>query len=294
MDRAEARYRVTAALLQATTPLPLSEIVSASDVNRPAVLDALWELAEEGLAVEDHWLADEPGPQYCWASRLQDGSLASPERLGLDCEAARAFHDFVLNRYRPPEDKKFLVFFQCAVRRPFSSSPSQAFMRRAVSVATGLDPARDFRRCPVHVVVLASMIGPAPYEFEDTYPVNVRAGGVKHFSDQHYASAKPVLAQRMADYLLAHGKRYKRVAAFTQGRYADVMREACRLAGVEFPIFPERGGPRVTRLGDSIPRTYWQRYWIQLCLEIMAWLSPQARTQAEARLDELGVEYEDG
>ena len=128
----------------------------------------------------------------------------------------------MINEYRPPEDKGILVFLQCSVRRPFSSWPSHVSMRRAVSVATGHDPGADFVRCPVHAVVPASKVGPVPYELEDEYPANVRAGGVKHFRPEHYAQVKPVLAERMAQYIRAHGHNYDRIATFTQGRYGEV------------------------------------------------------------------------
>ena len=63
-------------------------------------------------------------------------------------------------------------------------------MRRAIGVATGYDPAHDFVRCPVHVVVMASYVGPVPYELQDVYPANVRAGGVKHMGEEEYVHAR--------------------------------------------------------------------------------------------------------
>jgi hypothetical protein len=95
----------------------------------------------------------------------------------------------------------------------------------------------------------------------------------------------------MADYLTAHGGRYERMATFTDGRYGEVMADAARLAGVEFPILPVKGGPIIAHVGGSPPRTYWQKYWIQLCLEIMIWLDPAQRSRAEARLRRQRVVY---
>ena len=212
-------------------------------------------------------------------------------RPDLEDPVVLAFHDFVIDEYEPPADKRFLVFFQCCVRRPFYQSPSHGPMRRAVAVATGYDPWKEFEQCPVHVVVLASLIGPAPYELQDLYPVNVRSGGVKHFGDEYYRFARPILAARMAEYLAAHGERYERTATFTEGRYADVMFEAARIAGVRFPVFPDEGGLRVLDMRGSVPRTYWQKYWIQLYLEITSWLGPGERKAAAARLEKLEVTY---
>jgi len=164
-------------------------------------------------------------------------------------------------------------------------------MRRAVAVATGYDPAREFEHCPVHVVVLASNMGPVPYELEDIYPANVRGGGVKHFSGANYARVKPILAARVGEYITSHRQTYERIATFTDGRYGEVMREAATLANVQFPVFPDRHGATVCRMGTSTPRKYWEKHWIQLYLEIEGWLDGAARTQARSRLEALDVEY---
>ncbi|MHC4473744.1 MAG: DUF5591 domain-containing protein, partial [Planctomycetota bacterium] len=252
----------------------------------------LWRLLDEELVVEGHLVPEKPGPQYAWAGRTLPGPEAPKDDVpDIEGELISEFHEFVIRHYTPPEDKRLLVFFQCAVRRPFSKSPSHASMRRAVRVATGHDPARDRRECPVHVVVLASRIGAVPYELEDLYPANVRGGGVKEFSRELYARVKPVLARRIADYLVAHEDRYDRVASFTQGRYGEVVEEAAGLAGVSFPVFPDPEGPTIVRMGKSVPKSYWERYWIQLYLEITSWLGPDERADAARRLGELNVEY---
>jgi uncharacterized protein DUF5591 len=217
--------------------------------------------------------------------------------LDVDSEPSRMFHEYVVNEYGPPRDKRFLVILQCSVRRPFSASPSHASMRRAISTATGCDPRTDRGTCPVHVVVLASKIGPVPYELEDIYPANARCGGVNRFRPERYTRVRPVLAERMADYIVAHRSRYERIATFTEGRYGEVMREARELVAARsgnsaaWPILPQPEGPRVRRMGQSVPRQYWARYWIQLYLEIVSWLEPDQRAQAKARLQGLQVDY---
>ena len=50
-------------------------------------------------------------------------------------------------------------------------------MRKAIETATGYNPRKHFEKCPVHVVVLASKIGPVLYELENVYPANVKGGG---------------------------------------------------------------------------------------------------------------------
>jgi hypothetical protein len=167
-------------------------------------------------------------------------------------------------------------------------------MRRAIRAATGFDPRKD-PACPVHVVVLASKIGPVPYELEDLYPANVRGGGVKHLDRETYARVKPVLAERMAQYILTYSERYERITSFTQGRYAEVLDHARALSaqqgGPTFNILPQGDGAIVTRMKQSRPHQYWARYWIQLYLEIVSWLTRERQRQAQARLNKLEVEY---
>jgi predicted RNA-binding protein len=203
---------------------------------------------------------------------------------------ALSFHQFVVEGYRPPADKPWLAILQCSVRRPFSASPSHAWLRRAIRAATGFDPACERDRCPVHVVVLASRLGPVPYELEGVYPANVRAGGVKEFDEATYRRYRPVLAARLAEYLTTHREQYLQIAAFGQGRYAQVIGDAGALAGVAFPIVPDSCASSVRRVGRSRPRTYWERYWIQLYDAITAWLDPGGQRAAAERLRALDVE----
>jgi len=321
MEPEEIRYRLISTLLQAGGPLTFGELVVRARHGSPVqiaeneILPALRELVSKSLVVEGELLPDKPAPQYCWAARwtqeaerraavskqklqatVQTTEVLKERKLDIDSEPVLAFYDYVINDYKPPKDKRFLVFFQCSVRRPFSSSPSHASMRRAISVATGYDPSpsRDFERCPVHVVVLASEIGPVPYELEDVYPANVSGGGVKHFDKRYYDRVKPVLAERMARYITAHEDSYDHIATFTEGRYGEVMEEAREIADVYFPVLPVFDGPQIMRMGKSMPRTYWEKYWIQLYLEIVSWLEPDMQAQAEARLKEMDVRYCEG
>ena len=154
--------------------------------------------------------------------------------------------------------------------------------------------------CPVHVVVLASKIGPVPYELEDIYPANVRGGGVKHFDTKYYDRVKPILADRMAQYMITHRDNYDRITTFTESRYGEVMEEARKIVMERcgeksgFPILPILDGAQVLRRGKSLPIKYWERYWIQLYLEIVSWLDPDMQAQAEARLEKMDVVYHEG
>jgi hypothetical protein len=309
LQATELRHRLTAELLQATEPLSLAALATAAELSAAQTRCALELMVEEGRVVSGDLLTDEPGPLYRWAARWHEETdrhargprqefnqrmaaleISSGAEFDILDEPATAFHDFVIREYAPPRDKRWLVFAQCSVRRPFSTSPSHASIRRAVAAATGFDPGTEMTRCPVHVVVLASCIGPVPYELQETYPANVRGGGIKEFGDDRFARYFPVLADRMADFLRAHGHRYQQMAGFGESRYGHVLRAASQRAGVSFPVLPLAHGPRLTRIGRSTPRKYWEKHWIQLYSTISGWLDEAGRAQAEQRLRELDVE----
>jgi hypothetical protein len=215
----------------------------------------------------------------------------------LDHPDVVTYNRFLLEEYRPPATKRLLVLLQCSVRRPFSASPSHAAFRRALKVATGFDPRTEAHQCPVHVVVLASRIGPVPYDLESTHPASVGGGGVKHFSQMEFEDALPILARRIDDYLHAHGGSYDHACAFGEGRYGEVF-EAAKLSLraanhplASMPVFPWASGPRVRRLGGKTPMKYWDVFWIQLALEVMSWLTVDQQEAACRRLVEMDVEY---
>jgi len=330
---AEIRYRVTAALIQADAPLPLSALVEAAAAPEAEVVFVLEQL-EAALQVTSAVLSASPERLYCWAvveeARLRrDASAArgaaaravdrdveprepapdagatatsraiaagltgppSPARPDLHGEPARRFCAYVVEKYQPPRGKDLLAVLQCSVRRPFSSSPSHASMRRAISAATGFDPARDFERCPVHAVVLASYVGPVPYELETVYPANVRADGVKRMGPAEYDRARPLLVERLAAYLEAHGQQYRGAAAFAESRYGEIVAAAAERSGCEVVLLPRPEGPVLRRLGQSTPRKYWEKYWIQLFLQIRDWLEPDQQAAADQRLTALDAEW---
>ncbi|MDP6361162.1 MAG: DUF5591 domain-containing protein, partial [Planctomycetota bacterium] len=274
MNANEIRHTLISVLLQLEAPVGREDLSAQCGLSAKVVEPVLRKLIQEGQVVEGPLITGSDETLCRWASywekesgettsgtllklrKWMEGEEAlSADRLGIDSRPVTKFHRFIIDEYSPPRDKGMLVFFQCSVRRPFSKSPSHGSMRRAIQVATGNDPARDFDKCPVQVVVLASRIGPVPYELEDTYPANVSSGGVKHLRPDHYARARPVLAKRMAEFLTKHGRCYERVTTFTDGRYAQVMEDARELAGFDFPILPQKGGPIVEKLGKSKPRT---------------------------------------
>ena len=219
MDRNELRYQIISTLLQSDAPLTLQELENACGSetgvpDRPAILDVLDELVDSAQVVRGALAPGRAGPQYAWRARwkteaqshissvqqdlrsaLDAAEQIPPDELDVESQPSTAFYQYVVGPdYSPPNNKRYLVFLQCSVRRPFSTAPSHAPMRRAIRLATGYDPRKEFAACPVHVVVLASKIGPVPYELEALYPANVRGEGVKRFRPEVYERVKPILA----------------------------------------------------------------------------------------------------
>ncbi len=209
------------------------------------------------------------------------------EDIRLTSKPVLDFYKYISTKYTPPPNKDMLVFFQCSVSRPYSKSPSHGSMRKAIRIATGHDPKNDFEDCRCHVVVLSSVIGPVPYDMETSYPADERGGGVKHMSPEQFRTAKPILAERMAEYIRRWHDRYKVITTFTSGRYGDVMEAAKALAGVEFPVLPDMDGIRV-KGGNQ----YWTKYWIQVFFELLKGMDKQECAEAMERLAAEGVEIE--
>jgi hypothetical protein len=69
------------------------------------------------------------------------------------------------------------------------------------------------------------------------------------------------------------------------------MAEARQITAIDFPVLPTSNGAQIMQMGTSIPRTYWEKYWLQLYLEILSWLEPTKQKQAEARLQKMAVKY---
>ncbi|MBD3183960.1 hypothetical protein GF312_16870 [Candidatus Poribacteria bacterium] len=321
MNSSELRYKIISTLLQSSDPITLDELLKEIQVGKQEVEPVLQDLVDNSLVVTGDLIPEKPSPQYCWGTRWEQRvekresktkkelrsaygtrEKLSERKLNIDSKPVLEFYRHIIEEYKPPEDKKYLVFLQCSVRRPFSASPSHGSMRRAIRIATGYDPSpsKDFRQCPVHVVVMASKMGPVPYELEDMYPANVRGGGVKHFNQSQYEYIKPILSERIAQYIITHRHNYEHITTFTEGRYADVMKDAKAMVvewcgkDYDFPILPKLDGPQIIRMGKSMPRKYWEKYWIQLYLETVSWLDEDMQKAAEKRLEDMDVKYYEG
>ena len=91
----------------------------------------------------------------------------------------------------------------------------------------------------------------------------------------------------MAGYLERHHHRYRLITTFTYGRYAEVIREAQDLAGLDFPVLPDVDGLRIKN-----GRQYWVKHWPQLFFALLEGMTKSECAAAIARLEHENVEFE--
>jgi hypothetical protein len=279
--------RIVTALLLARGPTTLAELAAAADCDAALAQETVDELRADGLVVVDD-------DAICWRAytlTTREEIAASSYDLRPHDEPVAILQEYLATEYTPPPHARYLAVYQCSARRPFSSSPSHGSINHAIVAATGYHPKRHAAKCPVHVVVLAAKGGPIPYDLEGVFPACIRAEGLGQFSPEEYEEARATLAQYVARYLKAHAGHYDGIATFTSGRWADVMEAARSMSDLDFPVLPRSDGPSLTRVGDTVPHTYWQKRWIQLALAIMGMMPEDERHAAEARLRDMGAEW---
>ena len=313
MTSGETQYKVVAALLQAGAPLRAEDLADQCGLTTVDVLPVLAALVEAGKVVPVFALQDPDTPLYRWSAIVTEGIKRSSshskrhllERMApadpsaakppsINGKAARLFNQYLAEEYRPPDGKRMVVFAQDASGRPFSSTPLHRCLRAAIATATGCDPVTDFLRCPVHVVVVAGGLGPVPYDLEGLFPANVPSQSLKQLPDEQYRKVRSSLTRRMAAYLASHSGSYDRLVAFAEGRCADMIVSAAQSQSPPLPLklLPRPDGPRVARVGTSVPQGQWEVYWIQLYLEIVDWLGPAVAAEASARLKQRLVDVD--
>ncbi|MHA1249846.1 MAG: DUF5591 domain-containing protein [Candidatus Helarchaeota archaeon] len=130
----------------------------------------------------------------------------------------------ILKKYSSCKLKDSLVILQCSKLKPYSKSYSHKFYRRAIKLGTGYDPIDDYERCPISVVVLSSLIGPVPYEFENEKIVRNYQLSVNKLPNRIYREVKDILVNRFVKFLEKYGKKFKYIIALVKNKYYDVMK----------------------------------------------------------------------
>ncbi len=142
---------------------------------------------EESELIKD-WIITRWRPLTCEEFRAMLGEWAKNPKVEIDCENFRfvpripkrmrmrivgvgkdvllhphfeVWQDFVLRLYKPPPDKRYLLFLPCTYRKPYSRSPTHR------AILSALSPYPWFKR--LHLVVVSTP-GVIPYEYHTEYP----------------------------------------------------------------------------------------------------------------------------
>ncbi|MHA1268928.1 MAG: DUF5591 domain-containing protein [Candidatus Helarchaeota archaeon] len=139
------------------------------------------------------------------------------------CEKVENFFQKILNEYSRYRKKKILILFQCSKTKPYSKSNSHRFFRKAVKLGTGFDPVNDYNKCPVSVVVISSLIGPVPYEFEDEMIAKNYQISINRIPNYQYQEIKEILIERVLKFLKKYGNYFKIIYALVKNNYLDIV-----------------------------------------------------------------------
>jgi len=153
-------------------------------------------------------------------------------------EFEEAFLYIINEHYIPPRD--IAIFIPCALRKPYSSSPSHKLFHRIISEALTPD---------LYHVVIFGTCGVVPSELELMFP----------FRNYHYMLGKctesDVLAdfheietRRLSAYLKKTQNTYKKRIAYCIGPFRDAMEAACEETGIDACILPTQ--PVIAKMYD--------------------------------------------
>jgi len=146
---------------------------------------------------------------------------------------------FIVNEYYIPP-REIAIFIPCALRKPYSSSPSHKLFHRIISEA--LTPDR------YHVVIFGTC-GVVPSELELMFP----------FRNYYYMLGKctdpavledfhQIETRRLIGYLKKTKDTYQKRIAYCIGPFRQAMEEACDKSGIEVEILPTQ--PVIAKMYD--------------------------------------------
>jgi archaeosine synthase len=147
---------------------------------------------------------------------------------------------FITGEYRLAE-KKIAIFLPCAIRKPYSSSPSHRLFRRVIGEV--LDPG-DYQ------ILIFGTCGVVPAELELMYPYTSYQYMLGKCTDPRVrADFHRIESYRLACFLDRTRGLYENRIAYCIGIFRETMVEACRRTGVGVDfLLPSR--PTIERLRD--------------------------------------------
>jgi len=136
---------------------------------------------------------------------------------------------FIVDDY-PVAPKEIALFLPCAVRKPYSQSPSHKLFRQVI---TGILDPLDY-----HIVIFGTC-GTVPAELECMYPFrNYRYMLGKTMDGRIQRDFRRIEVYRLKGYLEKTKNTYQRRLAYCIGPFRAAMREASEETGIAVDLFP--------------------------------------------------------
>ncbi|MEA2034744.1 MAG: DUF5591 domain-containing protein [Euryarchaeota archaeon] len=138
-------------------------------------------------------------------------------------------HRFIIDSYTIP-DREICIFLPCAMKKPFSQSPSHRIFDREIFL--------KLRSEQIHIVVFGTC-GVIPRELELMYPfVNYRFMLGKVKDPRIKRDFIEIETERVAKYLIKTKDNYTHRIAFCLGDFRIAMERAVEKTGVKVKILP--------------------------------------------------------
>ena len=149
------------------------------------------------------------------------------------------YFESILEKFIPVK-KHILLFVQCSKIKPYSSSLSHGYIRKSIYELTGYDPIKSPQKVPIQIIVISSLIGPVPYEFEnDEIPSNYNLS-VNKITKNQFDEIKPVLIKRISEFISRIQQNYTHIVFFVKNNYRIICEEVNKLHDSKYIILPKR------------------------------------------------------
>lgn len=149
------------------------------------------------------------------------------------------YYNKILKNFKPRK-KKILLFVQCSKTKPYSSSLSHKYIRKAILDITGYDPYENPNETPFEIIVISSLIGPVPYKFEKDYLPTHYNLSVNKVSLRHFTEIKPILVDRISKFIFKVKDYYEKIIFFVKNNYRSICEEVCMSYNIDALILPKR------------------------------------------------------
>lgn len=153
--------------------------------------------------------------------------------------AIQEYFLLILEKFVPTK-KKILLFIQCSKIKPYSNSISHKYIRKAIEDAIGYDPYLFPENCQIQIVVISSLIGPVPYEFDIDYIPSHYNLSVNKITKNQFEEIKPILVERISKFLLKFKDYYEKIIFFVKNNYKIVCEECIERTKLKSTILPKK------------------------------------------------------